>query len=147
MDDQRVERARIFRELLLPEDRYEFRKLEICPDFLDVWAVIGDDDSGDIGLPIGEALEWVGIPTIPFDLIVRFDDWQKTFERAPFDSDMFLLLDWVAFHKEGMALSVEIKRALGESVSVSYVKAFEDRSRGEGTRFEVSSSGQLLCVN
>jgi hypothetical protein len=146
MDADRIEKVRIIREHLLPEDQYGFRKLVICPDFWDVWAEIDDDDTGDIGLPIGEGLEWAGIPSIPFDLIVRFNDWQNKFACAPFDSDMFLLLDWEAFHKEGMELAVEIKRALGESISVSYVKAFEDRNRGEEARFDVSSDGQLLCV-
>jgi hypothetical protein len=138
MDTEKTERARKIREQQLPEDLYEFRKLLICPDFLDVWAEIDDDDTGDIGLPIGEELEWVGKPSIPYDLIDRFDSWQKKFARAPFDDDMFLLLDWDAFHKEGMALAVEIKRALGENVIVTYVKAFEDRGRGEETRFEIT---------
>ena len=60
---------------------------------------------------------------------------------------MFLLLDWGAFHQEGMALAVEIKKALGEDVIVTYVKAFEDRGRGEETHFEVSLDGELLCVD
>jgi len=93
MDFERVEKAMIIREKQMPDDQYEFRRLVICPDFWDVWADIGDDDTGDIGLPIGSGLDWAGKLSIPYDLIVRFDDWQRKFSRAPFDRDMYLLLD------------------------------------------------------
>jgi hypothetical protein len=147
VDAERTAQARKYREQQLPEDQYEFRKLLICPDFSNVWAEIDDDDTGDIGLSIGDGLDWAGKSTIPYDLIVRFDDWQKRFERAPFDDDMFLMLDWEEFHREGIGLAVEIKRALGSDISVNYLKAFEDRGRGKETRFSVSSDGQLLCID
>ena len=147
MYPERTKQARLNREQQQPEDQYEFRKLLICPDFSDVWAEIDDDDAGNIGLPIGEGLDWAGKPSIPYELVVRFDDWQKKFERASFDDGMFLVLDWDAFHQEGMALAVEIKQVLGEGVSVSYVKAFEDKGRGEESRFDVSSDGLTLLLH
>lgn len=141
MADEPVETARALRESLRPEDLYAFRRLRICPDFCDVWAEIDDNDTGNISLPIGEGLEWAGERPIPYDLIVRFDIWQKKFDWAAFDDEMYLILDWDAFHKEGLALSIEIKRALGDDIVVTYLKAFEDRHQQPPKSYEIQSDG------
>jgi len=46
-----------------------------------------------------------------------------------------------------MSLAIEIKKALGEGITVIYIKAFEDRGRGEKTEFQVTSDGRLQCVD
>ncbi len=70
-------------------------------------------------------------------LLDKFDSWQRKFESAPFDEHGNLLnFDWEEFHKVGLSLCHELKRALGD-VTVVYEKPFEDPNHDKDGRVEI----------
>ena len=82
---------------------------------------------------------WSGEPELPYGLIARLAKWQRKFGTAPFDADFFVVMDWESFHTEGLALATEVKRTLGDRVTVRYAKASEDRNRTQPPTIEIAS--------
>lgn len=123
------------------DEKYDFNRVTICPDFTGIWACISDPEHEDYGLPVGDGDDWAGCRPLPKGLIDRFAKWQAKFESSPFDADLYVVMDWPAFHAEGMELSLAIKAALGDDVVVIYEKAFEDRHQEEPRRVEVFVDG------
>lgn len=132
-----IDQIRSARETARESELYTFHELEIYPDYCHAWAFLAGDHE-DAGMPIGDGCHWFGEPELPYDLIARLASWQRAFENAPFDADLFKFQDWESFHAEGIALATEVKSSLGDRYVVYYAKAFEDRNQTEPKRIVIN---------
>ena len=62
---------------------------------------------------------------VPDWLQKRLGDWSVRYEST-YDTPGF---DWTAFHREGLELAKQLKRALGDDFTVVYEKPWEDPNR------------------
>jgi len=79
-----------------------------------------------------------------------FTTWVTEFERAPIANPELspsALLDWTAFHKQGLALARRLKAEVGEGFRVLYVKPMEDPHHKRCERREVHADGTLALLS
>lgn len=125
--------------------------LTVMPDYGNgpfLWIQRHADQSG-IGGNCCDATARCGQHPMSEDLWCAFVDWTAEFERTSpmLDDPCWRDWDWMAFHRRGLRLAERLKREIGDSHRVVYLKPSEDPNDRIDERREVLADGSLLPLS
>lgn len=114
-----------------------------------LWINRGDEGAG-VGSNCCDAAGPCDSHPLSAALHADFTTWVTEFENAPIAnpvSSPCALLDWTAFHKQGLALARRLKAEVGEGFRVVYLKPMEDPNHRRYERREVHADGTLALLS
>lgn len=111
------------------------------------WIKRPGDALAGLGSDCADHIEWHGDQPISEKLQNAFSAWVLEIERAPLiDNYCYRNLEWEDVHRRGIEYAHQLKRELGDSITVIYLKPSEDPQREIDERREVLADGSLLSL-
>lgn len=109
------------------------------------WMKRPGDALAGLGRDCADHYAWHGDHPIPDALQSAFSAWVLEIERAPLIYNYcYRELDWEDIHSRGVEYARQLKRALGDSITIIYLKPDEDPEKTIDERREVLGDGSLL---
>ncbi len=121
----------------------------IMPEYAGAYGWINRTKEPGLGACCADSEEWSGDHPISSELHESLTSWQREYECAEIrdDLDRIAVLEWREFHQRGITLCQQLKKELGESVRLHYVKPIEDPNYFVQERSEILADGIVVDIS